>query len=476
MKTNKYPPNPILLVDDEKQFLKSCGLVLRSSGFNNVVLTHNSREALPLLQKDDFGLMALDINMPYLSGKEILEKAVQDFPDLPIIMLTGVDEIATAVECMKIGAFDYMVKPVEGDRLVSSVKRAIEYQGLKQENSNLKKHLLSDNLEHPEFFSEIVTINKTMRSIFQYIESIAGTTRPVLIIGDTGVGKELIAKSIHSLSGREGNFVPVNVGGLDDNIFSDTLFGHKKGAFTGADQPRGGLIERAEGGTLFLDEIGDLEPASQVKLLRLLQEGEYYPLGSDLPKITNTRILASTNRDLRQLQKEGKFRNDLYYRLKSHHIKIPSLHDRIDDLPLLIERFLKEASFALGVKKPAYPKELLLLLSTFVFPGNIRELQSLIFDAVSKHKRGTLSLNSFREYIAQENGIINMEVEKDSDPDIEFQLPFTLSKDGRFPTLKEAENYLIKEAMQRSQENQTVAAQMLGLSRPALNKRLHRKR
>lgn len=474
MKIYKYPTNPILLVDDEKLFLESCSIVLRSAGINNISLCQNSRDTMPLLEKSNFEIVLLDINMPDFSGKELLEKVVQEFPDIPVIMLTGVDEIETAVECMKVGAFDYMVKPVEESRLVSGVKRALELRDLKKENSALKKYLFSDSLENPDAFSDIITNNKIMLSIFKYLESTARTSRPVLIVGDTGVGKELMAKAVHTLSGREGNFVPVNSGGQDDTVFSDTLFGHKKGAFTGAEEPRKGLIEQAAGGTLFLDEIGDLKPSSQVKLLRLLQEGEYYPLGSDVPKTTDARIVASTNKDLRSLQKKDKFRRDLYYRLNAHQVNIPPLCDRLGDLPLLVEHFLEQISRALGKKKPAYPPELLILLSTYSFPGNIRELQSLIFDAVCMHQGGTLPTKSFKEYIAQERESGSMINERDASSDMELQIPLALSKTGRFPTLKEVERYLIKEALNQAEGNQTIAAGILGLSRSALNKRLNR--
>lgn len=475
MTANKYPPNPILLVDDETTFLESCRITLRTAGINNVILCQDSRNVLSVLKENYIDIILLDLDMPHVSGKELLQEAVEEFPDTPVIILTGANEIETAIECMKIGAFDYMVKPVEESRLISGIKRAIEIRDLQQENLALKKHLLTDKLEHPEVFSGIVTENKIMRFIFKYIESIAKTSRPVLITGETGVGKELIAKALHALSGFKGSFVPVNAGGLEDTVFSDTLFGHKKGAFTGADQPRAGLIEQASGGTLFLDEIGHLEQVSQVKLLRLLQEREYYSLGVDLPKISDARIMASTNCDIQALQKEGKFRTDLYYRLSTHHVNIPPLRDRIGDLHLLIEHFLHEASKALGKKKPACPKELITLLSTYHFPGNVRELQGLIFDAVSIHKQGTLSMSIFREYIGKERKSGRNIGEKDADSGTKFT-PFTILQNGIFPTLKATEQLLIEEAMKRADHNQTTAAEMLGLTRSALNKRLNRRK
>ncbi|NIY18432.1 MAG: AAA domain-containing protein, partial [Nitrospinaceae bacterium] len=269
------------------------------------------------------------------------------------------------------------------------------------ENSLLREHLLSSELLHPEAFADIVTADKTMHALFQYIEAVSTTPQPILITGETGAGKELIARSIHDVSKRRGKYVPVNIAGLDDNVFSDTLFGHVRGAFTGADKKRDGLIEQAAGGTLFLDEIGDLNASSQVKLLRLLQEREYFPLGSDTPRRTDARIIVATNRDLQKMQKEGEFREDLYFRLRSHLIRLPPLRERLDDLPLLVDHFLTRAAEGLGRKKPTVTAELFQLLSTYPFPGNVRELEAMIFNAVSTHTSGTLDLASFKQIIAE---------------------------------------------------------------------------
>jgi transcriptional regulator with PAS, ATPase and Fis domain len=311
-----------------------------------------------------------------------------------------------------------------------------------------------------------------MRTIFQYVEAIAPSPMPALITGETGVGKELIAASIHQLSGRSGAFIPLNVGGLDDHLFSDTLFGHQKGAFTGADRIRSGLIEQAKGGTLLLDEIGDLRIESQVKLLRLLQERKYYPLGADVPKLTDARIIVATNRELESMLETGRLRKDLYYRLQAHRIHLPPLRERRDDIPLLIEHFLSKAAETLGKEKPACPGELVTLLGAYHFPGNIRELESMIFDAVSRHKKGTLSTQSFRDKIghtlSSSQTVGRDQAETTEESPILFPNPL--------PTLKEAERCLIAEAMKRSEENQTIAAQLLGLSRRALHGRLARSR
>jgi DNA-binding NtrC family response regulator len=318
------PHRPVLLVDDEEQSLTSFEMALRSVNLNHFIKCQDSRDVIPLLTEREVEIILLDLRMPHITGDELLPAIISDFPEIPVIMITGANDVETAVKCMKLGAFDYMVKPVERSRLIGGVKRALDLRELQRENRLLKAHVLSDKLEHPEVFSEIVTCSARMRSIFQYVEAIAASPRPLLITGETGVGKELVARAAHRLSRRKGAFVAVNVAGLDDNVFADTLFGHKKGAFTGAEQARGGLLEQAASGTLFLDEIGDLSHPSQVKLLRLLQDGEYFPLGSDLAKRSDARIVVATNQDLNVLQTNGRFRKDLYYRLCDHHLQILS--------------------------------------------------------------------------------------------------------------------------------------------------------
>jgi DNA-binding NtrC family response regulator len=290
-----------------------------------------------------------------------------------------------------------------------------------------------------------------------------------LITGETGVGKELVARAVHRLSGRDGDFVAVNVAGLDDLMFSDTLFGHKRGAFTGAEQTRQGMVARASSGTLFLDEIGDLNPASQVKLLRLLQEAEFYPLGSDAAVVSRARIIVATNLDLGRMIEEGRFRRDLFYRLNVHQVRIPSLRERSDDIPLLLEFFLDEAARTFSKRKPAYPPELLSYLSGYHFPGNVRELQALVYDAVARHQGGVLSLAVFREAIGRGTSSGSNLAVGSGRPGLH------LGPADRFPTLQEAEEFLVTEALDRADGNQGAAASLLGISRHALNKRLCRK-
>jgi DNA-binding NtrC family response regulator len=465
------PHRPVLLVDDEEQALTSFEMALRSANLNHFIGCLDSREVIPLLTDLEVEIVLLDLRMPFISGDELLPLITSDFPEVPVIMITGANDVETAVKCMKLGAFDYMVKPVERSRLIGGVKRAIELRELQRENRLLKAHVLSDKLEHPDAFSEMVTCSAKMRAVFQYVEAIAASPRSLLITGETGVGKELVARAVHKLSHRKGAFVPVNVAGLDDNVFADTLFGHKKGAFTGAEQARGGLLEQAAGGTLCLDEIGDLSHPSQVKLLRLLQDGEYFPLGSDLAKRSDARIVVATNQGLNELQTNGRFRKDLYYRLCDHQVHIPPLRERMEDLPLLVNHFLEKASATLGKSRPTPPEELITLLSTYHFPGNIRELESMVFDSVGSHRSGKLSMDVFKSHIFQKPPASKREQHEQVQREC-----VSVSFSERLPTLKELEQMLVDEAMRRAGGNQSIAALSLGITRQALNKRLRKER
>lgn len=462
-----YPQLPVMLVDDEAQALTSFEVTLRSAGINHFICCGDSREVMPVLGRQEIEIMLLDLWMPHVSGEELLRQITADYPDVPVVIVTGADDVETAVKCMKQGARDYIVKPVEKNRLVSSVKRGIELRELHRENQLLKARILSDRLSWPEAFADIVTLSPSMRSIFQYTEAVAVSPRPVLITGETGVGKELVARALHVLSGRKGAFVPVNVAGLDDHVFADTLFGHKKGAFTGAMEGRPGLLEQAASGTLFLDEIGDLSAVCQVKLLRLLQEGEYLPLGSDIAKRSDARIVVATNQDLEAARNSGRFRKDLYYRIYGHHIHLPPLRDRREDLSVLLDHFLEKAAAGLGKKKPTPPDELIKLLAVYHFPGNVRELESMVYNAVSLHASGKLSMDAFKaEIFKNQPALAGDLMEKAAESEGQLAFP------ERLPTLKQIEQLLVDEALRRADGNQSIAARMLGITRQALNKRL----
>ncbi len=469
MEVEKYPIYPVLIVDDEARALQSIATTLQLAGVNNVLRCQESREASQILDTQEIGVVLLDLSMPHLSGDELLAHIVETHPDVPVIIVTGANEVETAVHCMSLGAFDYIVKPPEKQRLRSSVKRAIDFRELRSEYTLLKERMLSQELRTPEAFSEIITQDPKMLSIFRYLETIAPTSRPVLITGETGVGKELVARAIHQLSQRKGEFIAISVAGLDDNLFSDTLFGHVKGAYTGADEARVGLVERAAQGTLFLDEIGDLSAASQVKLLRLLQEREYFPLGADRVKRSSARVVVATHRDLVKQVEEDLFRKDLYYRLQIHQTHLPPLRDRLGDLPLLVDAFLNQAAQALEKTRPTPPRELLDLLSTYSFPGNIRELEAMVFDAVGRHSSKKLSMNAFRDHIQK-----GRKEKRPSSGILQEEALLSFQRAEPFPTLKETTEFLVREALKRANNNQTIAAQLLGITPSALSKRLKR--
>jgi DNA-binding NtrC family response regulator len=469
MSEEAYPGFGILLVDDEIAWLDALSLALeRNAGITNTLLCSDSRQVMDILAERKVGLVILDLTMPHLSGQAILKMISEQRPEIMVIIISGVNQLETAVNCLKLGAFDYFVKTDDIDRLLTGITHAIRIIEMQTENFAIRNRLLSGVLDHPEAFSEIITVNKTMHSIFQYIESIASSSQPILITGESGVGKELIARAIHRLSGCVGPMVSVNVAGLDDSVFADTLFGHVKGAYTGADTARNGLIEEAAQGILFLDEIGDLSIQSQVKLLRILNDGEYFPIGSDKPKRSRARIVLATNQDLAAKIASGQFRKDLYYRMQIHKAFIPPLRERKEDIPLLFEHFLEKAAKDLGKNKITPPKELIQLLETYSFPGNVRELISMVFDAVTRHKSGMLSMDSCIEAIGiKEIKRTAAMPEQRSDENVFANLE-------SLPTSEQAMQMLLDEALRRAKGNQSLAARMLGITQSAINKRLRR--
>jgi DNA-binding NtrC family response regulator len=458
-------------VDAEPQLLRSASLILRASGIPHVLTLDDSRAVLPLLAEQNVGVVVLDLTMPHLPGQLLLERMAAEYPDIAVILMTATNDLDTAVQCMQAGAVDYLVKPVEKNRLVSSVRRALEIRAMREEVLALKERLLTLTPPQREAFAALITQSQAMQAIFRYVEAIAPSPQPVLITGETGTGKELLARAVHTVSQREGQLVAVNVAGLDDTLFSDTLFGHTKGAFTGAEQARDGLITQAAYGTLFLDEIGDLPAPSQVKLLRLLQEGTYYPLGADHTRQSQARMVVATNYDVEQRVDAGAFRKDLYYRLRAHHLHIPPLRARQEDIPLLVNHFLEQASQALNKPTPTPPMALYQRLKAYPFPGNVRELEAMVFDAVAQHRSGLLSLRSFNATLQPQYPI-----SPDRPQSAVALEDWSAFFPERLPTLKEAEQALVAEALRRADGNQGIAAGMLGLTRQALNKRLTRRK
>ncbi len=470
-----YPSLPILIVDDEIHSRLSMSVALRSSGIDNIVECVRPLDALSLVKERKPCLAILDLIMPGCSGVEILKAISKDCPETAVIIVSGQSEISLAVSCMKLGAFDYLTKPFDKDTLVNSVRRAMDLAELLGENSLIKQQLLDAEPNRNPAFEGIVTANPRMEALFKYCVAIAPGRQPVMISGETGSGKELVSRAIHKLSKRQGRFVAVNLAGLDSNVFSDTLFGHLRGAFTGADAKRKGLVEEAEGGTLLLDEIGELSEESQVKLLRLLQEREYSPLGSDEVKTSDARVLVASNRDLAAEVEAGKFRRDLYFRLKTHHVRIPPLRERAEDIAPLLKHFIDEAAKEFGKESPQPDAALLETLKAHPFKGNVRELRAMVYDAIGTCSSAHLSAKDFK--LEEElSGSFQAGLQEPSAPGSEQPSPppDEIVFPKRLPSLKNVANMLAEEALKRTGGNQSAAAKLIGVTQQALNKRIRK--
>ncbi len=457
----------ILLVDDEQAELDAYSLLLTSMGFKNVRTVNDSRLVLATLESMQSPVVFLDLNMPHMTGQEVLRELKVKKPQVPVIIITADSEIETAVECLRLGAHDYLVKPIDLKMFSSALRNALEIGLLRNEVMSLKGISFGGGEQHSPAFAPIITRNPVMYGIFQYIESIAASGLPVLILGETGSGKELIARAIHEVSGLPGDFVAVDISGLDDTLLSDTLFGHTRGAYTGADRSRPGLIEKAASGTLFLDEIGDLTEVSQVKLLRLLQEKIYYPLGSDQPKQCHARIVTAANKDLSKLAgQEGEFRMDLYYRLSTHLIRVPPLRDRREDIPLLVEHLMAETAMTMNKPMPTISTQAVNRLLRHPFWGNIRELKAYISDAVARCRHGHIDEGLIGERLGEKRPLL-VETAASTNPLEELF--------GHFPTLEELVEYAVEAALVVTDNNQSQASRLLGVSRQALHKRLKKR-
>ena len=460
----------VILVDDEPSELDAYSFLLQSMGIKNITPVSDSRNLMAVLEDRHPCIVFLDLNMPHKPGKAVLAELRETHPQTPVIICTANSDIEMAVECLKLGAHDYLVKPINTETFGSALRNALEISSLRNEVMTLKGLPFHKQLRHPEHFSTIVTQNPMMLSLFHYIESIAASGQPVLILGETGSGKELFARAVHDVCGDGGEFVAVDVSGLDDTLFSDTLFGHRKGAYTSAEKDRTGLIERAARGTLFLDEIGDLNKTSQVKLLRLLQEGVYYPLGDDHPQQCRARIVAATSKRINHLAAmDDGFRIDLYYRLSTHLIQIPPLRERKADLPLLVAWLADQAANSMGKTIATVSKSLLDMLASLPFPGNVRELKSYIFDAVAQCRSDVLAEHDIIDRLRSGQ----MPVHQASPPAAPSPLASIF---GQFPTLVELTEYAVEKALETTGNNQSEAAKMLGISKQALSKRLKKKK
>ncbi len=455
-----------LFVDDDTDFLDEIRFVAESSGLCRVITLPDSSRLLEELGKGIYSVLFMDWVMPVVTGSDLLPVVNKSYPSLPVVIMTGVSDISTAVLCMKQGAFDYVTKPLDANRLISCLTNALKISELSSQNRQLREYLLGTPLGKPENFRHIISCSGKMQSIFKLIETISPSRYPVLITGETGVGKELIASAVHKASGLKGKFVPLNLAGLDTLMFDDTLFGHKRGAYTGASESREGLIAQAQGGTLFLDEIGDLEPQSQVKLLRLLQEKEYYRLGSDLLQRSDARIVAASNRDFTKLLATGKFREDLYHRLSHHCLHIPPLRDREEDILPLVKHFAAQAATEMGKPVPKISTELQYMLCEYDFPGNVRELVNRVSNAVVTNMSGLLTQEDIPGLTTKQVVMRSTKGKFDSG-----QFSIHLVFPG-FPTLEQIEQIMFHEALKRSGGRKGMAAELLGVTRQTFRKRL----
>jgi len=452
----------VLLVDDDDVVLESTLKVLEQEGLGRCLKASTGMAALAAAEETDLDLVLLDLGLPDLSGDEVLTRLRSSHPEVPVVIVTALVDVEMAVRCMALGAYDYVVKGGDPGRLVASSRRALESRRKDVEIASIRERMLSVDLKNPEHFAALVTVSERMRVLFRFIEAVARSDEPILLQGETGTGKELFAHAVHKASGTRGPFVASNLGGLDDFMVSDTLFGHVKGAYTGADDARKGLISSAAGGTLFLDEIGDLSPVSQVKLLRFLENREYYPLGSDVARKSDARIVAATNHRLEEAVEAGRFRRDLLYRLSTYGVQIPPLRERPEDIPLLCAHFQR----SLAPEQPIaqLTSGAMALLRQYPFPGNVRELRGILLRGMAVAEGQTIDKSIVESLVkpalqTQDSG---------SQPEVP---PYS----AQLPTIRQAIENLVSEAMARTKGHQTLAANLLGITPQALSKRLKKR-
>jgi DNA-binding NtrC family response regulator len=395
VKKELFPEQPILIVDDEKHFLNSLDFKLRSHGIINVECCQDSRDVMPKLKEKKYSLILLDILMPHISGDELLTDIVVSYPDIPIIIITAFPDEKTAIECMEKGAFDCLTKPIEIKDLIRAIHDTLDLKDAHKDIILHKKQLFSNSPSYVRSFPNVITCSGNMLSILHTLGLVAFTSRPILIMGETGVGKEFQALEIHKQSQRKGKFITFDTIGLNDEEFARIMFGYQNPISHGTAALIQGKLAEAQKGTLFIKEISNLSIESQSSLLRLLQNREYYPVGSVTKKPSRARIIAASRKNLTALIQIGSFRYDLYNHLKIHEIHIPPLRERKEDIPLLVDHFLGKAAITAGIQKPSIPGELLPMLEKYHFPGNVGELKKMVNHAVSRCKSGFLSVDDF---------------------------------------------------------------------------------
>ncbi|UCF93755.1 MAG: sigma-54-dependent Fis family transcriptional regulator [Desulfobacterales bacterium] len=384
---------PVLVVDDDEGLLLSIKATLVSSDLPEPALVSDSRRVLDIVRRHPFQLIMLDLMMPHLNGMEVLQAIKEEFPAIECVVVSAVDEVASAVEAMNLGAEDYLVKPLNSEKLILLVKRALEKYNLQHELEVFGRKKVFSDLRNPQAFAHMVTEDEAMALVFHQVEAVAATDYSVVINGESGTGKEMLARIIHKLSNRAtAPFYAVNMASFSKTIFEDEFFGHAKGAYTDASSEKRGFFEAAQGGTLFLDEITELDPSLQGKLLRVIEEREFYRLGSTEVRNVDVRLIAATNREINEEIIKGRFRADLFYRLNMYNIKIPPLRERKNDILPLARHFMKIHGKANKKKIDSLAPELAERLLQYFFPGNVRELENMIAAAVLIEEGKTLSL------------------------------------------------------------------------------------
>lgn len=442
----------VLLIDDNQSVLNFLNVFLLQTGKYEIKTLQDSTKAFDILLDERFDILLLDMDMPEVTGLEILKFISDRKINLTTIVLTGVEDIDLAISAMKLGTYDYLLKPIEEERLLSAIDHAIVERQIETIRSTSKQYLTIEGLTRKDAFRDIITCDEKMIKIFHYAEKFALTNNSVLIWGESGSGKELIAQAIHKISDRrEKKFVAVNAGEFAQELFSSEFFGHEKGAFTGASSTKIGFLEAADGGTLFLDEIGELSLPIQVKLLRVLQEEEFHRLGSTQHIKSDVRIIAATNKNLFEEIKNGNFRKDLFFRLNINSINLPPLRERKDDIELLANHFLIKYNQKYHKKIEKISAPVINAFRAYPFPGNVRELMNLINSAIIVETGNELHKKSLPSYFLEKN---NSYEEFDSEI-----IPLSI---------EEVEKNHIRHVLEFVNQNRTRAAEILHISRANL--------
>ncbi|MBI2899330.1 MAG: sigma-54-dependent Fis family transcriptional regulator [Planctomycetes bacterium] len=442
----------VLIVDDDRGHAETLAEVVEAEGYA-CSLAFSGAEGAEAVEKEDFDLVITDLVMHDLSGIDLLRKAKAKSPDTEVLVITGYASEDTAIEALNEGATDYVAKPFNLPILRVKIRRALDRQDLVRSNRELRSQL-----DKKFGFEGIVGNGEAMQRVFDVLPQVSRTTATVLIVGESGTGKELVARAIHANSPRRGkHFVPLNCAALSESILESELFGHEKGAFTGAMYTRKGRFEYAHGGTLFLDEIGDMPAEIQIKLLRVIEYGEVFRVGSNEPIKVDVRLIAATNRDLGQLVRDGRFREDLYFRLKVVTVALPPLRERLEDLPVLADHFIREFSARHGKDVRGISPEALRTFYEHSWKGNIRELRNVVESMVVMARGGTLGVEDVPGFIRN--------------PD-EAPLPDAGALGG--VNLKKTEIDLIQKALEDAGGNREQAAKMLGISERTLYRKIKR--